>query len=176
MSKKNYTVARIVTHTKASIGKCERHNERKNETYGNMNVDLSRSSLNVQFRNCGGRTYNEILNQLIAEGAISLRGLKENAKIYDEMILDVNSDYFEKHGGCDFAKQFYEKAFHFAAKVYGEEHILSAVMHADEINLALTTKYGHPVYHYHIHIIALPVVEKQVLWTKRCKILSWLER
>jgi len=169
MSKKNFTVAHIVTHTRASIGKCERHNERKNETYGNMNVDLSRSFLNVQFRNCGGRTYNETLDQLIAKGAISLRGLKEDAKIYDEMILDVNSDYFEKHGGYDFAKRFYEEAYRFAAKVYGEEHILSAVMHADEINLALTEKYGHLVYHYHLHIVALPVVEKQVLWTKRCK-------
>ncbi len=42
-------------------------------------------------------------------------------------------------------------------------------MHADELNLALTEKYGHPVYHYHLHIVALPVVEKQVLCSKRCK-------
>ena len=85
------------------------------------------------------------------------------------MILDVNSDYFEQHGGYEFARRFYEEAYRFAAKVYGEAHILSAVMHADEINLALTKKYGHPVYHYHLHIVALPVVEKQVLWSKRCK-------
>lgn len=85
------------------------------------------------------------------------------------MILDVNSDYFEQHGGYEFAKRFYEEAYRFAVKVYGEEHILSAVMHADEINLALTEKYCHPVYHYHLHIVALPVVEKQVLWSKRCK-------
>lgn len=169
MSKKNFTVARIVTHTQAGIGKCERHNERKNESYRNMNVDLRRSPMNIHFKNCGGLTYHEALDKLIAEKAISLRGLKGDAKIYDEMILDVNSDYFEKHGGYDFAKRFYEEAYRFAVKVYGEDHILSAVMHADEINLALTEKYGHPVYHYHIHIVALPVVEKQVLWTKRCK-------
>ena len=42
-------------------------------------------------------------------------------------------------------------------------------MHADEINLALTERYGYPVYHYHLHIVALPVVEKQVLWSKRCR-------
>lgn len=169
MSKKNFTVARIVTYTQAGIGKCERHNERKNESYRNMNVDLARSPMNIHFKSCGGLTYHEILEKLLAEKVVSLRGLKEDAKIYDEMILDVNSDYFEKHGGYDFAKRFYEEAYRFAVKVYGEDHILSAVMHADEINLALTEKYGHPVYHYHIHIVALPVVEKQVLWTKRCK-------
>ena len=48
-------------------------------------------------------------------------------------------------------------------------NILSAVMHADEVNLALSEQYGEPIYHYHMHIVALPVVEKQVLWTKRCK-------
>lgn len=169
MSKKNFTVARIVTHTQAGIGKCERHNERKNESYRNMNVDLTRSSMNIHFKNCGGLTYHEALDKLITEKVVSIRGLKKDAKIYDEMILDVNSDYFEKHGGYDFAKRIYEEAYRFAAKVYGEDHILSAVMHADEINLALTEKYGHPVYHYHIHIVALPVVGKQVLWTKRCK-------
>ena len=169
MEKKNFTVARIVTHTRLGIGKCERHNERKNESYRNMNVDLTRSPMNIHFKNCGGLTYHEALDKLIAEKAVSLRGLKEDAKVYDEMVLDVNSDYFEQHGGYEFAKRFYEEAYCFAVKVYGEEHIFSAVMHSDEINLALTEKYGHPVYHYHLHIVALPVVEKQVLWSKRCK-------
>lgn len=169
MEKKNFTVARIVTHTRSGIGKCERHNERKNESYGNMNVDLTRTPMNIHFRDCGGKTYNETLDKLVADGTVSLRGLKEDAKVYDEMILDVNSDYFEQHGGYEFAKRFYEEAYRFAVKVYGETHILSAVMHADEINQALTEKYSHPVYHYHLHIVALPIVEKQVLWSKRCK-------
>ncbi|MCI8698650.1 MAG: plasmid recombination protein [Oscillospiraceae bacterium] len=169
MEKTNFTVARVITHARAGVGKCERHNERKNESYGNMNVELERTPMNVHFKACGELTYNETLDKLVADGSVSLRGLKENAKIYDEMILDVNTDYFEQHGGYKFAREFYEEAYHFACKLYGERNILSAVMHADEINLALTEKYGYPVYHYHLHIVALPVVEKQVLWSKRCK-------
>ena len=53
--------------------------------------------------------------------------------------------------------------------LYGEQNIISAVMHADELNVALTEQHGKPVYHYHMHLVALPVVEKQILWTKRCK-------
>lgn len=169
MEKTNFTVARVTTHTRAGVGKCERHNERKNESYGNMNVDLERTPMNIHFKACGGLTYNETLDRLVADGSVSLRGLKENAKVYDEMILDVNTDYFEQHGGYKFAGKFYEEAYRFACKLYGEQNILSAVMHADEINLALTERYGYPVYHYHLHIVALPVVEKQVLWSKRCK-------
>lgn len=169
MSKTNYTIARVQTRTKESIGKYERHNERKNEHYTNMNVDLSQTKKNVHYKSCGELTYNETLDKLVAEGKVSLRGLKVDAKVYDEMILDVNSDYFEKHGGYEFAKQFYESAYLFAVKLYGEENILSAVMHADELNVALTEKYGRPIYHYHLHVVALPVVEKQIKWSKRCK-------
>lgn len=169
MAKTNYTVARVQTRTKDSIGKYERHNERKNEHYANMNVDLSRTEMNVHYKSCGELTYNETLDKLVADGKVSLRGLKTDAKVYDEMILDVNTDYFEKHGGYEFAKQFYESAYRFAVKLYGEENILSAVMHADELNIALTEKYGRPIYHYHLHVVALPVVKKQIKWSKRCK-------
>lgn len=169
IEKANYTVARVKTYTASSVGKAERHNERKNESYANMNVDLSRSPMNVHFKACGDLTYNQALQQKLDAGDISLRGLRQDAKIFDEMIVDVNTQYFEERGGYAFAKRFYEEAYRFVAEEYGEENILSAVMHADELNKALTEKYGYPVYHYHMHVMALPVVEKQVLWSKRCK-------
>ena len=169
MPKMNYTVARVQTRTRDSIGKYERHNERKNEYYQNTNVDLSQTHNNVHFKSCGDMTYNEYLDKLVAEGKVSLRGLKKDAKVFDEMILDVNTDYFEEHGGYEFAKEFYAEAYRFAQKVYGEENIISAVMHADELNTALSEKYGKPIYHYHLHVIAIPVVEKEIKWSKRCK-------
>lgn len=169
MAKENFCVARVETRTRASVGKFERHIERKNENYENMNVDLSRTPMNVHFKGCGEQTYNEQLDQMIAAGTVSLKGLKPDAKIFDEMIMDVNTDYFEQHGGYEYACRFYEEAFHFAEKLYGKENIISAVMHADELNVAMTEKYYRAIYHYHLHIMALPVVDKEVRWTKRCK-------
>ena len=169
MARQNYSVARVKTRTQESVGKFERHIERKNEHYANMNVDLERAPMNVQYKGCGDLTYNEMLQRLVDEGKVSMRGLRKDAKVFDELIFDINSEYFEEHGGYDFAKTFYEEAFRFAEKLYGKDYILSAVMHADEINLSLSDKYGHPVYHYHMHVMALPVVEKKVLWSKRCK-------
>ena len=169
MARQNYSVARVKTRTQESVGKFERHIERKNEHYANMNVDLERAPMNIQYKGCGELTYNEMLQRLVDEGKVSMRGLRKDAKVFDELIFDINSEYFEEHGGYDFAKTFYEEAFRFAEKLYGKDYILSAVMHADEINLSLSDKYGHPVYHYHMHVMALPVVEKKVLWSKRCK-------
>ena len=168
MEKTNYSVARVQTYTRASIIKAERHNERKNTTYSNMNVDLAQTQNNVHYKKCDG-TYNERLKEMIDTGDVSLRGLKDNAKVFDEIIFDINSDYFEQNGGYEFAKEFYEKAFHFAEQEMGAKNIISAVMHADELNTALTEEYKKPIYHYHLHIIAIPTVRKEIKWSKRCK-------
>lgn len=169
MGKENFCVARIETRTRASVGKFERHIERRNESYENMNVDLSRTPMNVCFKGCGEMSYNEYLDALIAEGTVSLKGLKPDAAVFDEMIMDVNTDYFEQNGGYEYACRFYEEAFYFAERVYGKANVISAVMHADELNAAMSEKYGRPIYHYHLHVMALPVVDKEVRWTKRCK-------
>ena len=168
MDKTNYSVARVETCTRVSIVKAERHNERKNKSYSNMNVDLTQTPNNVHYKKCKS-TYNERLKEMIDDGEISLRGLKDNARIFDEIIFDINSDYFEQNGGYEFAKGFYEKAFHFAEGEMGTDNIISAVMHADELNTALSEEYGKPIYHYHLHVIAIPVVRKEVKWSKRCK-------
>ena len=169
IAKTNYSVARVKAYTTEGVGKIERHNERKNKNYGNLNVVPERSPMNVHFKDPSEMTYNEMLKKMLDKGKVSTRGLKENANVFDEMVVDINTQYFEEHGGYDYAVRFYEEAYCFAVKEFGEENIISAVMHADELNKAMTAKYGYPVYHYHMHIVAIPVVEKKVLWTKRCK-------
>lgn len=84
--KTNYSVARVETYTKVSIIKAERHNERKNSSYANMNVDLTQTPNNVHYKRCE-TTYNERLKELVNNGQVSLRGLKDNAKIYDDFLL-----------------------------------------------------------------------------------------
>ena len=161
MAEGSWSVARVAKLTAAGVQKNERHNERKNESYANMNVDLERSPLNVHFKDTGGLTYNEYFQKLIDEGKISTRGLRENATLFNEMIVDVNTKYFEERGGYEYARTFYEEAYRFACGIYGEENIISAVMHADEINKAVTEELGKPVYHYHLHIVAIPTVRKE---------------
>ena len=108
--------------------------------------------------------------QMEAGKVISTRGLKADACLYGELIFDVNSAYFDNHGGYDFARQFYTNAYRSAIEIVGgEQFILSAVMHADERNRAMSEALGRDVYHYHLHVVYIPVVEKQVLWSKRCK-------
>ena len=145
------------------------HNERTKESYSNPDIIPERTPMNVHFKSPVG-TYEETFDALEQAGVISTWGMKPNSTKLCELIFDVNSAYFYNHGGYEFAKQFYADAYQAAIKIVGgEQYILSAVMHADERNRGMSEALGEDVYHYHMHVVYVPVVDKEVRWTKRCK-------
>ena len=155
--------------TPADVAKVQEHNEREKDSYSNQDIVPERTSLNIHFK-APADDYVKMFEQMEQDGVISTRGLKPDAVKYGELIFDVNSAYFYNHGGYEFAKQFYADAYKAAVEIVGgEQYILSAVMHADERNWAMSEALGEDVYHYHLHVVYIPVVEKQILWSKRCK-------
>ena len=163
------TSARNMRMTTDQVTNAQAHNEREKTSYVNQDIIPDRTSLNVHFKTPTAG-YAEMFEQMRSDGVISTRGLKADAEKFGELIFDVNSAYFFNHGGYEFAKQFYADAYKAAIKIVGgEQYVLSAVMHADERNRAMSDALGQDVYHYHLHVIYIPVVEKQILWSKRCK-------
>ena len=163
------TSARNAKLTADKVGNAQAHNEREKESYVNQDIVPERTGMNVHFKSPTA-DYTAMFDQMVADGTISTRGLKADAAKFGELIFDVNSAYFYNHGGYDFAKDFYENAYRAAVQIVGgEQYILSAVMHADERNRAMSEALGEDVYHYHLHVVYIPVVEKQILWSKRCK-------
>ena len=155
--------------TPADVAKVQEHNEREKDSYSNQDIVPERTTLNVHFK-APTDDYVKMFEQMEQDGVISTRGLKSDAVKYGELIFDVNSAYFYNHGGYEFAKEFYADAYKAAVEIVGgEQYILSAVMHADERNRAMSEALGEDVYHYHLHVVYIPVVEKQILWSKRCK-------
>lgn len=177
------SVARNQGYTRDTVSHIEKHNERKNINYSNIDIVLTQSPNNVYFKKCDS-TYLGEFDKMIANGEISTRGLKLNnsgikpeSSIIAEMVFDVNTEYFEtqykNHGyesGYDFAKAFYAEAYKMAVEEVGnEKYILSATMHADERNKDLSEQLGKDVYHYHLHVVYIPVVQKEILYSKRVK-------
>ena len=155
--------------TPDDVAKIQEHNEREKDSYSNQDIVPERTPLNVHFKDPTD-DYVKMFEQMEQDGVISTRGLKPDAIKYGELVFDVNSAYFYNHGGYEFAKQFYADAYKAAVEIVGgEQYILSAVMHADERNRAMSEALGEDVYHYHLHVVYIPVVEKQILWSKRCK-------
>ena len=62
-SKADMSCARVKKYTSSDVSKAERHNERKNETYENMNVIAERIPYNVHFKEPTSPTYMEQLKR-----------------------------------------------------------------------------------------------------------------
>lgn len=163
------TNARNMRLTATKIGNTQQHNEREKDSYVNQDIVPERAPLNIHFKTPSAG-YQEMFAQMEADGVISTRSIKVDAFRYGELVFDVNSAYFYNHGGYNFAKQFYTDAYKSAIEIVGgKQYILSAVMHADERNRAMSEALGEDVYHYHLHVVYVPVVQKEVRSTKRCK-------
>ena len=91
MAEGNWSVIRVEKISAEGAQKTERHNERKNESYANLNVDTEQIARNVHFKDTGGLTYNEYFQRLIDEGKISTRGQKAGATVFNELVIDVNT-------------------------------------------------------------------------------------
>ncbi len=147
------TSVRNLAVSDKAVGNTQQHNEREKDSYRNPDIIPQRASWNVHFKKPTA-SYTDLFAQLETAGTISTRGLKPDATHYCELVFDVNSAYFDNHGGYEFAKQFYADAYKAAVQIVGrEQYILSAVMHADEINRAMTEALGREVYHYHLHVV-----------------------
>ena len=163
------TTVRNQPRTESNIADAEAHNERQKACYRNEDIIPERSHLNIHFK-MPSSSYQEMFRQMEQDGTISTRGLKQDAVHYGELVFDVNSAYFHNHGGYEYAKAFYAEAYRASVDIVGgEQYILSAVMHADERNQGMSKALGYDVWHYHLHVVYVPVVEKQILWSKRCK-------
>ena len=163
------TTVRNQPRTESNIADAEAHNERQKTCYRNEDIVPERSHLNIHFKEPSA-SYQDMFRQMAQDGTISTRGLKQDAVHYGELVFDVNSAYFHNHGGYEFAQAFYAEAYRAAVDIVGgERYILSAVMHADERNQGMSKALGNDVWHYHLHVVYVPVVEKQILWSKRCK-------
>ena len=82
-NKADMSCARVKKYTASDVSKAERHNERKNETYENMNVIVERIPFNVHFKKPTAPTYMEQLKQMETDGQVSLRGLRKDATLFN---------------------------------------------------------------------------------------------
>jgi len=162
-------VVRNGQYRRGGLNKRERHNERKNADYQNEDIIKERAAYNVHFKQAAGG-YESTFDAILAGGMISTRGLGKDPFIVDELVFDVNTAYFENHGGYEYAKTFFEEAYRCAIEeIGGEQYVLSAVMHADERNKALSELHGRDIFHFHLHVVYIPVVQKEIYFKKNNK-------
>lgn len=132
-------------YKRADVKGVERENERdKNYTpTKNPHIDLKRTGGNYHIVRCDC-SYITYINQRIKELA-QKRKIKDDAVLINSFILGSDKEFFEGLSPEE-QRQFFKDCTEFFAERYGEENIISAVVHADETSP-------------HLHLNMIPVLD-----------------
>ena len=126
----------------------QKHNQRENDNYSNIDIDKARTPLNYDFINKGNINYTKRIKTIIEANRSSQRAIRKDATVYCECIVSSDSDFFENLAE-DNQKKFFEKALEYLKDKIGEEFIISANVHLDE-----TTP--------HMHVGFVPIIDNSL--------------
>lgn len=140
----SYAIIRNEKYTRSSLMGIYRHNERKNTSYTNKNINHQNTYKNYAIKKCD-TNYLKKFDQIRQEN--NLKGwIKKNSNVVCEYIITSDSEYFNSIGEEE-TQRFFKTAFCFVKsyKNLGEKYILSANVHLDEETP-------------HLHLVFIPVV------------------
>ena len=140
----SYAIIRNEKYTRSSLMGIYRHNERKNTSYTNKNINHQNTYKNYAIKKCD-TNYLKKFDQIRQEN--NLKGwIKKNSNVICEYIITSDSEYFNSIGEEE-TQRFFKTAYNFVKsyKNLGEKYILSANVHLDEATP-------------HLHLVFIPVV------------------
>lgn len=113
----------------------ERHNERRNKSYSNKDIDPSHTCENYHLKQPTATSYEQEFYRIKEEyglkGNLRLTGKKQST-ILCEFVITSDKQFFDRLG-AERTKQFFFDAYRFVThKVGGEQFVVSAVVHMDE--------------------------------------------
>lgn len=109
----------------------QRHNERKpGQKHSNKNIDSAKTKNNIFLKEPDGLSITQRVNNRIQDGYKKEKGIRSDAIKLIEATVQLGGEI----GQADEWKQILvlEHAFEELKKIYGEENIVSAVIHVDE--------------------------------------------
>ena len=140
----SYAIIRNEKYTRSSLMGIYRHNERKNTSYTNKNINHQNTYKNYAIKKCD-TNYLRKFDQIRQEN--NLKGwIKKNSNVVCEYIITSDEEFF-KSIGEDETRRYFKTAYEFVKnyKNLGEEYILSANVHLDEATP-------------HMHLTFIPVI------------------
>ena len=126
----------------------QKHNQRENENYSNIDIDKARTPLNYDLVNQEDINYLKRVKTIIEANRRSERAIRKDAAVYCECIISSDGAFFENLTD-DKQKEFFKSSLDYLKNRIGEEFIVSANVHLDE-----TTP--------HMHVGFVPIIENSL--------------
>lgn len=146
--KMSYMVCHFGKYKSGNVFGLQKHNQRENENYSNMDIDKARTSLNYDLINKDDINYLKKIKIIIEANRASERAIRKDATVYCECIVSSDSAFFENLTEYK-QKEFFESSLDYLKNKIGEKFIISANVHLDE-----TTP--------HMHVGFVPIIENSL--------------
>ncbi len=144
-----YAIMRINKCKSGAVGGLQKHHEREKEKYkSNPDIDLTRSSENFHIKTPPG-SYKEFIKERIEEVGCKVR---KDSVVMQDSFCTASPEFFKDKTHTEIV-YFFRRAYEFYAKTFGEENIISAVVHMDEKSP-------------HMHICFVPITKDGRLSSK----------
>ena len=144
----SYMVCHFGKYKSGNVFGLQKHNQRENDNYSNVDIDNARTPLNYDLINKGNINYTKKIKTIIEVNRNSQRAVRKDATVYCECIVSSDSDFFQNLTENN-QKRFFEKSLEYLKEKIGEEFIISANVHLDE-----TTP--------HMHVGFVPIIENSL--------------
>ena len=144
----SYMVCHFGKYKSGNVFGLQKHNQRENENYSNMDIDKAKTPLNYDLVNQKDINYLKRVKTIIEANRASKRAIRKDATVYCECIISSESAFFENLTE-DKQKEFFKSSLDYLKNKIGEEFIISANVHLDE-----TTP--------HMHVGFVPIIENSL--------------
>jgi len=144
----SYMVCHFGKYKAGNVFGLQKHNQRENENYSNIDIDKARIPLNYDLVNKNDINYLKKIKTIIEANRRSERGIRKDATVYCECIVSSDGAFFENLTE-DKQKEFFKSSLDYLKNKIGEEFIISANVHLDE-----TTP--------HMHVGFVPIIENSL--------------
>ena len=123
-----YAIMRINKCKLGAVSRIEKHHERKKDVYkSNPDIDVSKTHNNFHIKDPPD-SYRRLIRKRIEE--VGCRTRKDSVVMQDS-ICTASPEFFQGKTSRE-TEDFFRLAYKFYVKTFGEENILSAVVHLDE--------------------------------------------
>ena len=121
------------------------HNQRESPNSKNKDIDHNKIQLNYDLKNDGPINYNKKVKEIMKNGYVGGKAIRKDAVVLAGTLITSDAEYFKILSPGN-QKKFFESAFEKLQSLYGENNIVSAVIHMDE---------NTP----HMHVCSVPLTE-----------------
>lgn len=128
----SHSIIRIAkVKSKVNSTGIQKHIQRENENYENVDIDLEKTHMNYDLVNDDKINLNDEIEQKIAENYQGKRKIRTDAIKHVDGLITSDNEFF-KDKSQDEIRAFFEHSKEFIENEYGKDNLLYATVHMDE--------------------------------------------